>query len=101
MTSVVWRSEQVRKPVERYSPPEFRYAFVLTATDDEPKLVEEEVDSVEGKLWKYAMVKEMESLHKNETWELVKLPGGRNHVSSKWVFKKKVNASDQVDKFKS
>jgi hypothetical protein len=49
-TSVVRRSKGVRKPVETYSPPDFHSAFVLTATDDEPKSVGEAVDSAEGKL---------------------------------------------------
>ena len=47
------------------------------------------------------MVEDMESLHKNETWDLVKLPSGRNPVGSKWVFKKKMNVAGQVDKFKA
>jgi hypothetical protein len=76
-TSIVRRYERVRKPVERYSPPNFS-TFVLTSTDEEPKSVREAVDSTEGRLWKDAMVEEMESLHKNETWDLVELPSGRN-----------------------
>jgi hypothetical protein len=47
------------------------------------------------------MVEEMESLHKNETWDLVKLPSGRNIIGSKWVFKKKMNVVGQVKKFKA
>jgi hypothetical protein len=78
LTLVVRRSERIRKPVERYSPPDFHSTFVLTSIDDEPKSVGEAVDSTEGKLWKDAMVEEMESLYKNETWDLVKLPSGRN-----------------------
>jgi hypothetical protein len=81
--------------------PDFHSTFVLTTTDDEPKLVGEAVDSAEGKLWKDSMVEEMESLHKNETWDLVKLPSGIKHVGSKWVFKKKMNATGQVEKFKA
>jgi hypothetical protein len=46
------------------------------------------------------MVEEMESLHKNEKWDLVKLPSGRKHVGSKWVFKKNMNAIGQFEKFK-
>jgi hypothetical protein len=72
---------------------------MLTATDDEPKSVGEVVDSAEGKLWKDAMVKEMESLQNNETWGLVKLPSGRNLIDRKCVFKKKMNAAGQVEKF--
>jgi hypothetical protein len=74
---------------------------VLNSTNEDPKLIREVVDSTEGKLWKDAMVKEMESLHKNETWDLVKLPNGINLIGSKWVFKKKINVAGQVEKFKA
>jgi hypothetical protein len=47
------------------------------------------------------MVKEMESLHKNETWDLFKLLSRRKHIDRKWVFKKKMNVERQVDKFKA
>jgi hypothetical protein len=101
LTPVVRRSERIRKLVERYSSPDFRSAFVLTAIDDEPKSVGEVVDSTEGKIWKDSMVEEMKSLYKNETWDLVKLSSGRNHVGSKRVFKKKRNSIGQVEKFKA
>jgi hypothetical protein len=65
---IVRRLERIRKPVKRYSPPDFHSTFVLSSIDDEPKLVSEAVESVEGKLCKDSMVEEMESLHKNETW---------------------------------
>jgi hypothetical protein len=47
------------------------------------------------------MVEEMESLYKNETWDLVKLPSGRNPIGRKWVFKKKMNVAGQVEKLKA
>ena len=31
----------------------------------------------------------MESLHKNGTWDLVRLPKGKKVVNCKWVFKRK------------
>jgi hypothetical protein len=37
------------------------------------------------------MVEEMDALDKNEAWDLVELPTGRNLIGSKWVFKKKLN----------
>eukprot|EP00253_Pinus_taeda_P021872 PITA_21872 len=63
--------------------------------------VKEAVDSEDGKLWKEAMVDEMASLHKNEAWDLVKLPAGRKPIGSKWVFKKKTNAEGKVEKYKA
>eukprot|EP00253_Pinus_taeda_P035198 PITA_35198 len=47
------------------------------------------------------MVDEMESLHKNEAWDLVELPAGRKPIGSKWVFKKKTNAEGKVEKYKT
>jgi hypothetical protein len=64
-------------------------------------MMSEAIDSTERKLWKHTMVEEMESLHNDETWDLVKLPNERNIVGSKWVFKKKMNVASQVEKFKA
>jgi hypothetical protein len=38
--------------------------------------------------WNVAMSEEIESLHKNHTWELVEPPTGQKIVGCKWVFKK-------------
>jgi hypothetical protein len=53
---VVNRSKRLRKPVERYIPPDLCSTFMLTTIDDEPKSIGEEVDSTEGKIWKDSMV---------------------------------------------
>ena len=59
------------------------------------------MDSEDGKLWKEAMDDEMESLHKNEAWDLVELPAGRKSIGSKSVFKKKTNVEGKVEKYKA
>ena len=41
------------------------------------------------------MAEEMESLHKNMTWELVPLPAGKRAIGCKWVFKKKQGISEK------
>ena len=51
--------------------------------------------------WKEAMEKEMESPHKNDVWDLVKLPKGKKAVGSKWVFKLKVGPDGMVHKHKA
>ena len=35
------------------------------------------------------MQEEMESLHKNGTWDMVRLRKGKKSIRCKWVFKKK------------
>jgi hypothetical protein len=101
LTTVIRRSEREIKPSKIYSPPDFCYAFVLISINDEPKSVDDAIKLIEGKLWKEAMVEEMESLYKNETWDLVKLLSRRKLVGSKWVFKKKMNSVGKIDKFKA
>ena len=86
-TPALRRFDHVRRPLERYSPPDFCSGFVLSTVNDKPRPVKDAVTSEEFKLWKNTMVDEMESLDKNEAWDLVELPDGRKHVGSKWVFK--------------
>ena len=54
------------------------------------------MDSEDGKFWKEVMVDEMESLHKNEAWELVDLSVGRKPIGRKWVFKKNMNEESSI-----
>ena len=41
------------------------------------------------------MIEEMESLRKNQTWQLVDLPEGARPIGSKWIFTRKKILSDQ------
>jgi hypothetical protein len=59
------------------------------------------VNSEDSKLWKKAMVEEMDALDKNEAWDIVELPAGRKSVGRKWLFKKKFNAQGKVEKYKA
>jgi hypothetical protein len=59
------------------------------------------VNSEDSKLWKKAMVEEMDALDKNEAWDIVEFPTGRKSVGSKWLFKKKFNAEGKVEKYKA
>eukprot|EP00253_Pinus_taeda_P035585 PITA_35585 len=47
------------------------------------------------------MVDEIESLHKNKSWDLVELSTGKKPIGKKWVFKKKTNAEGKVEKYKA
>jgi hypothetical protein len=47
------------------------------------------------------MHEEMEALHKNKTWDLVKLPNGKKVVGYKWVFTIKHKADGSVEWYKA
>ncbi|KAG8478019.1 hypothetical protein CXB51_027833 [Gossypium anomalum] len=69
-------------------------AYALNVAEDidanqEPSNYSKAVSCEDSEKWMFAMQEEMESLHKNRTWDLVKLPKGKKTVSCKWVFKKK------------
>ena len=49
--------------------------------------------SLEFKMWKDALMEEMSSLHKNDTWELSEFPKGKKVIECKWVFTKKQGSS--------
>ena len=66
-----------RRQPERYSPPNCHSNFSLLITDDDPRTLREVVNSEDSKLWKNAMVEEMDALDKNEAWDIVELPVGR------------------------
>ncbi|GJT96449.1 retrotransposon protein, putative, ty1-copia subclass [Tanacetum coccineum] len=53
----------------------------------EPLTYQEVVACEDSSKWKAAMKKDMDSLRKNKTWELVDHPAGQKLVSCKWLFK--------------
>ena len=44
-----------------------------------------------------AIKEEMQSLHKNQTWEFVELPKGKRDIGCKWTYKKKETVSKKED----
>ena len=64
----------------------------MSITDDDPRNVKEAINSEDSDIWKKDMDEEMDSLYKNEAWNLVQLLVERKFVGRKWLFKKKLNA---------
>jgi len=58
-------------------------------------------DVVKSKHWREAMMSEMEAIERNHTWELTILPNGVTPIGVKWVFKTKLDANGQVEKYKA
>jgi hypothetical protein len=62
------------------------YALVINSGD--PTTFQKAVNSQEKSRWVGAMAEEMESLRKNQMWELVEFPERKRAIGCKWVFKK-------------
>jgi hypothetical protein len=58
-------------------------------------------DATDSQDWVDAMNREIQSIQKNKTWELVKLPAGKKPIGLKWVFKLKRNSEGDVVKHKA
>jgi hypothetical protein len=51
--------------------------------------------------WFNAMKEEMESMAKNQVWDLIDLPKGAIAIGCKWVYKTKIDASGNVERYKA
>ncbi|KAK1565704.1 hypothetical protein Q3G72_032922 [Acer saccharum] len=51
--------------------------------------------------WKATVVEEVKALEKNKTWEVSKLPEGKNSVGCKWIFTVKHRADGSVERYKA
>ena len=58
----------------------------------------EAIESPNHQEWMDAMRDELDSMARNEVWELVDLPPGRKAIGNKWVFKVKRRADGSHDK---
>ncbi|KAG8503535.1 hypothetical protein CXB51_001497 [Gossypium anomalum] len=68
------------KPLKKYAKADL-VAYALNVVEDidanqEPSNYSEAISSEDSEKWMFAMQEEMESLHKNKTWDFVKLPKG-------------------------
>jgi len=91
------RSERGRIPRRRF-PIEGESSSLLALFAGDPSSVEEAMKQQE---WKEAMESELKSIEKNQTWELVNLPEGKNVIGLKWIFKTKFLADGSIQKCKA
>ena len=73
-------------------------SYALITSSGDPTNFQEVVYSQEKGSWMGAM-EEMQSLHKNPTWELVELPKGKRAIGCKWVYKKEAVSKKKGEKF--
>lgn len=58
-------------------------------------------DEIKERHWINAMNDEIESIERNDTWELVDFPKNKDYIGVKWVYKTKLKASGDVEKYKA
>ncbi|GAU51256.1 hypothetical protein TSUD_412480, partial [Trifolium subterraneum] len=58
-------------------------------------------DAVKNEKWLSAMNEEIESIERNNTWELVDLPHGKKAIEVKWVYKVKLNPNGEITRHKA
>ena len=67
----------------KFYQPDLNYVNYTDA--GEPSAYEEAIVARDAEPWLLAMKSEMDSIHQNQTWELVELPVGRKPLPCKWV----------------
>jgi hypothetical protein len=80
--------------------------FINSMNDDnvdwtEPDTVQQALKSKIADKWKEAMLEEHRALQRNETWELIDLPPGKNVVDCKWIFTVKTDLKTNKKKCKA
>uniref|UniRef100_A0A803N377 Reverse transcriptase Ty1/copia-type domain-containing protein n=1 Tax=Chenopodium quinoa TaxID=63459 RepID=A0A803N377_CHEQI len=89
------RAKRQIKPPSRYIEGCDYVQYALTVAsqvetnNDDPCSFKEAMSQSDAGKWLIAMKQEMESLSKNNTWELCCAPKGKRIVGCKWVYKKK------------
>ncbi|MCI03247.1 retrovirus-related pol polyprotein from transposon tnt 1-94 [Trifolium medium] len=58
-------------------------------------------DAVKSEKWLSAMNEEIESIERNNTWELVELPHNKKAIGVKWVYKVKLNPKGEITRHKA
>ncbi|KAJ3692026.1 hypothetical protein LUZ60_012376 [Juncus effusus] len=58
-------------------------------------------EAVRNEKWQAAMNEEIKAIERNQTWELVELPKGSQPIGVKWVYKKKMNAQGEIQRYKA
>ncbi|KAL6327919.1 hypothetical protein AAG906_027330 [Vitis piasezkii] len=82
------RSRHTIKPPTRYGFEDL-VSYALITSSGDPTTFQEAIHSQEKSRWIGVMMEKIQSLHKNQTWDLVELLEGKRAIGCKWVYKKK------------
>ena len=94
-------SEDLRRSKRHRTEKYFGDDFYTYLIKDDPLSFLEAISSSDANLWEQAIRTEIDSIKKNNTWTLVDLLEGANPIGCKWIFKRKYNPDESIDKYKA
>ena len=101
-------AEQVEMPMETEAPPQPRRSARLRAArelllldNDEPATYAEAMVDLDSEKWQDAMKSKIESMKKNQVWNLIDPPDGERTIECKWIYKKKKDMDENVHIYKA
>ena len=95
------QQQQKTRSKKGESPCKTMFAGTAMTALVEPLTFTEAMESEERDQWIEALEDEIQSLHKNKTWTLVKRQPGMNVIKNKWVFRIKRKGDGSVDRFRA
>ncbi|GJX69857.1 putative RNA-directed DNA polymerase [Tanacetum coccineum] len=87
--------------VDAQGQPNLDEDYVLLTDGGEPECYAEAIEDEHQKEWFEAMEDEMNSLHENNAFKLVKLPKGKRALKNKWVYKLKTEEHTSRPRYKA
>ena len=84
--ATVRRSTRLSRPPERFSPSLY---YLLMIDYVQPECYEEEMQVENINKWERGMNEDMDSLVRNQTWDLVHLPTIKSVLQNKWFYRLK------------
>jgi Reverse transcriptase (RNA-dependent DNA polymerase) len=96
-------SQKVIYPIQEfisYNKVSPQYKALLSSIDKQNKLIFF-VKANKSSIWRKPMEEELQTLEKNDTWDVVKLPNGKKILWCKWVYKIKYNCNSSIDRYKA
>jgi hypothetical protein len=102
-------AEQVDIPMAIETPPQPRrlaricalHGDLLLLDDDEPATYVEAMMHLDSEKWQSAMRSKIDSMSKNQVWNLVDQPDGVKPIECKWIYKKKKDMYGSVHVYKA
>ena len=74
---------------------------LLLLDNDEPAIYAEAMADPDSERWQDAMKSEIESMKKNQVWNLIDPPDGVRTIECEWIYKKKKYIDENVHIYKA